>query len=146
MLGMIYSFRWNAAYLGLELVPAKVSQTLSEDELIVQLPHFAGAGLDDAYAAGLRKAGGADEASAEDLLIELEEQLDRFEKHETPVPEDEWRPLVEADALPPGEYWAAVRFAFAHALATEAAGHEPGTIQFEKGDSANLPLDTAIEL
>lgn len=95
---------------------------------------------------GLRKAGGADEASAEDLLIELEEQLDRFEKHETPVPEDEWRPLVEADALPPGEYWAAVRFAFAHALATEAAGHEPGTIQFEKGDSANLPLDTAIEL
>lgn len=95
---------------------------------------------------GLRKAGGADEASAEDLLVDLEEQLDRFEKHETPVPEDEWRPLVEADALPPGEYWAAVRFAFAYALPTEAVGGEPGTIQFEKGDTANLPLDTAIEL
>lgn len=42
MLGMIDSFRGNAAELGLELVPAKVSQTLSEDELIVQLPHFTG--------------------------------------------------------------------------------------------------------
>lgn len=95
---------------------------------------------------GLRKAGGAEEASAEDLLVDLEEQLDRFEKHETPVPEDEWRPLVEADAVPPGEYWAAVRFAFAHSLPTEAAGKEPGMIQFEKGDAANLPLDTAIKL
>jgi hypothetical protein len=95
---------------------------------------------------GLRQAGGADEASAEDLLLDLEEQLDRFEKHETPVDEDEWRPLVEADALPPGEYWAAVRFAFAHAMPTEAVGHEPGTIQFEKGDVANLPLDKALEL
>jgi len=53
---------------------------------------------------------------------------------------------VEADALPPGEYWAAVRFAFAHAMPTEAVGHEPGTIQFEKGDVANLPLDKALEL
>jgi hypothetical protein len=96
---------------------------------------------------GLRKAGTGDESTAEDLLLDLEEQLDRFEKHETPVPEDEWRPLVEADAVPPGEYWAAVRFAFAHAMTTEAAGpEEPDTIQFEKGDSANLPLDTAIEL
>jgi D-3-phosphoglycerate dehydrogenase len=42
MLGMIDSFGGNAADLGLELVPAKVSQTLSEDELIVQLPDFAG--------------------------------------------------------------------------------------------------------
>lgn len=95
---------------------------------------------------GLRKAGGADEASAKDLLADLEEQLDRFEKHEQPVDEDEWRPLVDADALPPGEYWAAVRFAFAHAMPTEAAGREPGTIQFEKGDAANLPLDEAITL
>ncbi len=95
---------------------------------------------------GLRKAGAGDESTAEDLLLDLEDQLDRFEKHETPVPEDEWRPLVEADAVPPGEYWAAVRFIFAHALNTEAAGPEPATIQFEKGDSANLPLDTAIEL
>ena len=95
---------------------------------------------------GLRKAGGGDEASAEDLLADLEEQLDRFEKHEAPVPEDEWRPLVEADALPPGEYWAAVRFAFAYALPTEAVGKETGVIQFEKGDTANLPLDTAIKL
>lgn len=95
---------------------------------------------------GLRKAGGADEATAEDLLVDLEEQLERFEKHEMPIPEDEWRPLVEADALPPGEYWAAVRFTFAHALPTEAVGHEQGTIQFEKGDAANLPLDTATRL
>lgn len=95
---------------------------------------------------GLRKAGKGDESTAEDLLIDLEEQLDRFEKHETPVPEEEWRPLVEADAVPPGEYWAAVRFAFAHAMTTEAAGPDPGTIQFEKGDSANLPLDKAIQL
>lgn len=42
MLGMLDSFGGNAADLGLELVPAKVSQTLSEAELIVQLPHFAG--------------------------------------------------------------------------------------------------------
>lgn len=95
---------------------------------------------------GLRKAGGDNEASAEDLLVDLEEQLDRFKKHETPVPEDEWRPLAEANALPPGEYWAAVRFAFAYALPTEAVGKETGVIQFEKGDTANLPLDTAIKL
>jgi hypothetical protein len=95
---------------------------------------------------GLRKAGEDDEANAEDLLIDLEEQLDRFEKHESPVPEDEWRPLVEANALPPGEYWAAVRFTFAHAMTTEAVGQEPVMIQFEKGDSANLLLDNALEL
>jgi hypothetical protein len=95
---------------------------------------------------GLRKAGEDDEANAEDLLIDLEEQLDRFEKHESPVPEDEWRPLVEANALPPGEYWAAVRFTFAHAMTTAAVGQEPVTIQFEKDDSANLLLDNALEL
>ncbi len=95
---------------------------------------------------GLRRAGGADEASAEDLLVDLEEQLDRFEKHETPIDEEEWRPLVEAGTLPPGEYWAAVRFAFAYAMPTESVGRESGTIQFEKGDAANLPLDTAVEL
>lgn len=95
---------------------------------------------------GLRKAGGAEEATAEDLLVDLEEQLDRFEKHEMLVPEDEWRPLVEAKNLPMGEYWAAVRFRFAQAMPTKAADREPGMIQFEKGDVANLPLDTAIEL
>lgn len=42
MLGMIDAFRENARELGLELVAAKVTQTLSEDELCDQLPNFDG--------------------------------------------------------------------------------------------------------
>lgn len=110
---------------------------------------------------GLRKAGAADEATAEDLLVDLEEQLERFEKHEMPVPEDEWRPLVEADAVPPGEYWAAVQFKFAKKMEFNTAEtylvkeNDQAEIkvrplerkfQFEKGDVANLLLKEAIDL
>jgi len=42
MLGMIEAFRGEAAALGLELVAAQVTQTLSEAELCEQLPGFAG--------------------------------------------------------------------------------------------------------
>jgi D-3-phosphoglycerate dehydrogenase len=42
MLGMIDAFRAHAAGLGLELVAAQVTQTLSEQELCEQLPGFAG--------------------------------------------------------------------------------------------------------
>lgn len=42
MLGMIESFRGEAAALGLDLVAAQVTQTLSENELCEQLPGFAG--------------------------------------------------------------------------------------------------------
>lgn len=95
---------------------------------------------------GLRKTRDSDTANAEDLLLDLEEQLDRFEKHGSPVPEDEWRPLAEADGLPAGEYWAAVRFLFAHAMPTEAVGRDSAIIQFEKGDLADLPLEKSLEL
>ena len=40
MLGMIDAFRGHAAELGLELVAAQVTQTLSEEELCEQLPGF----------------------------------------------------------------------------------------------------------
>lgn len=42
MLGMIDAFSGNAEQLGIELVPAKVTQTLSEDELSLQLPLYDG--------------------------------------------------------------------------------------------------------
>lgn len=42
MLGMIDAFRAHAADLGLELVPAQVTQTLSEEELCAQLPAYTG--------------------------------------------------------------------------------------------------------
>lgn len=42
MLGQIDSFMEVASEKGLELVPAKVTQTLSEDELVDQLPHYDG--------------------------------------------------------------------------------------------------------
>lgn len=42
MLGMIDAFAENAKQLGIELVPAQVTQTLSEDELSQQLPHYDG--------------------------------------------------------------------------------------------------------
>lgn len=42
MLGMIDAFAENARQLGIELVPAQVTQTLSEDELSQQLPHYDG--------------------------------------------------------------------------------------------------------
>jgi len=42
MLGMIDAFYGNAEQLGIELVPAKVTQTLSEDELSELLPHYDG--------------------------------------------------------------------------------------------------------
>ena len=42
MLGMIEVFMASARELGLELVPAKVTQTLSEVELMDLLPDFDG--------------------------------------------------------------------------------------------------------
>ncbi len=42
MLGMIEAFYGNAKQLGIELVPAKVTQTLSEDELCELLPLYDG--------------------------------------------------------------------------------------------------------
>jgi D-3-phosphoglycerate dehydrogenase len=42
MLGMIDAFRCHASDLGLDLVAAQVTQTLSEDELCDQLPSFDG--------------------------------------------------------------------------------------------------------
>lgn len=42
MLGMLQSFKEIARSLGLELIPADVNQTLSEDELVSLLPEFDG--------------------------------------------------------------------------------------------------------
>lgn len=94
----------------------------------------------------LRRAKFSDDSSAEDLLKDLEEQLARFEKHETPVPEDEWRPLADSDALPPGRYWASVTFTSAHAMTTKEAGRDEKSLQFEKGDASTLELSTALRL
>ncbi len=42
MLGMLEAFNASAQELGLELVPAEVTQTLSEAELMELLPEFDG--------------------------------------------------------------------------------------------------------
>ena len=42
MLGMINEFMPHAAQQGFELVPAKVTQTLTQDELVSLLPQFDG--------------------------------------------------------------------------------------------------------
>jgi hypothetical protein len=98
----------------------------------------------------LRRAGSADAAKAEDLLSDLEAQLDRFERHETIVPEEQWRSWADLQKPPPqepwGTYWAAVTFTLAHGITTREAGREPLTIQFEKGDRASLELREAIDL
>jgi hypothetical protein len=98
----------------------------------------------------LRRTNFADDANAEDLLADLEAQLDRFERHETIVPEEKWRPWADLAKPPPdepwGTYWAAVTFTLAHGVTTREAGREPTTIQFEKGDRANLELREALGL
>lgn len=98
----------------------------------------------------LRRTNFADDANAKDLLADLEAQLDRFERHETIVPEEQWRPWVDLKKPPPdepwGTYWAAVTFTLAHGITTREAGRDPSTIQFEKGDRANLELREALEL
>ena len=115
----------------------------------------------------LRKADGSEEEKVPtDLLADLEDQLDQFEKHgtEIPEPDDGWQTLVEKNILTPGEYWASVTFSLAYLMETKTAETfiEPGSeakstddikirtteraTQFEKGDQANLLLEKAIEM
>ena len=133
-----------------------------DDDLLTQYP-----GLPS-----LRKANDSDDPTdsdnpaAKDLLADLEEQLDEFEKHgiEVQEPDEGWQKLVEESLLTPGEYWASVTFSLAYLLEIDTAETfiEPGVdakstddikirttaraTQFEKGDRANLLLENAIEL
>lgn len=87
--------------------------------------------------------------SAEQLLEQLEARLAEVEKDGKPVPEDEWRPLVDEKKIRPGLYWATVEFTEPHAVAAppgakDAADREPA--QFEAGDMAEFDLETAAGL
>lgn len=94
----------------------------------------------------LRKSKVSHDAGNAELLSDLEAQINFFEKHETDVPEEEWRPLVESESLPPGRYWAKVTFIRAHAITPKDTSRHLKSIQFEKGDSATLELPQALEL
>lgn len=85
--------------------------------------------------------------SAEQLLETLERRLAEEERHETPVPEDEWRPLVDEDKIPPGLYWATVEFTEPYEVArtTAEAGEDAEPFQFEAGDTAEFGLESAVE-
>ena len=61
------------------------------------------------------------------------------------APDPQSRPGVRKTPLP-GQMTPVPVNAPTRPLPTEAVGHEQGTIQFEKGDAANLPLDTATTL
>jgi len=97
--------------------------------------------------------------SAEKMLEKLEARLAQIEKHESPVPEDEWKKLVADKNVEPGRYWATVEFTAPFSMPKdgrekeaerpkEAAEEEEEkeTFQFEKGDTAEFLLETAVDL
>ncbi|MFM7035322.1 MAG: hypothetical protein ACKOYJ_09130 [Planctomycetia bacterium] len=84
-----------------------------------------------------------DESQAKALLEELEKQFADFEHHARSEPKDEWESLSQDGAPSQGSYWAAVTFKAAHAMTTREAGRDPKTIQFEKGDTADIELSAA---
>jgi hypothetical protein len=76
-------------------------------------------------------------SGAEKLLAALESRLAEVERHNSPVAEDEWRPLVEEKKIPPGIYWATVEF---------TQPHEIAPAQYEAGDTDEFDLQTAVGL
>ncbi|MFM8633305.1 MAG: hypothetical protein ACKOEX_00585 [Planctomycetia bacterium] len=84
-----------------------------------------------------------DQSQAKALLEELEKQFADFEHHAKSEPKDEWESLAKDAAPSQGTYWAAVTFKAAHAMTTREAGRDPKTIQFEKGDTADIELSAA---
>jgi hypothetical protein len=83
--------------------------------------------------------------SAENLLETLESRLAEVERHDVPVAEDEWRPLVDEKKIPPGMYWATVEFKGPYEVKPVAAGEAREPVQFEPGDTAEFGLESVVE-